>query len=300
MANYYVTGYTTPSGVASREDVRTYQKQLGVKADGVWGPITQAAYERSQMANGGLPDVFENYYNSLMNSFRIPTVSVDAPSREELVADYSTMLRPGVELAIGNRRKQGETAKAEMDADAYSRGMGASTYVSSLKEREGDDVEGDVTMLEAQYTAALAERVAASLEKYAALQLQANSINTQYAFGAQNAAMNLASQWYSTYLAGLGAGNSGGGGGGGYDPYPNSSHLRNEDYVDFVQELSGSERAKLYYSSDEDWAACREEVIQALGYGGYNQVRKDNPCTSPASGSGSLGGGGGQWTASQR
>ena len=47
MANYVVKGYTTPSGVNSREQVMAMQRKLGVAADGVWGPQTQAAYEKS-------------------------------------------------------------------------------------------------------------------------------------------------------------------------------------------------------------------------------------------------------------
>ena len=68
-------------------------------------------------------------------------------------------------------------------------------------------------MMEAQYSATLAERVAASLEKYAAMQLQADSLNAQYSFNAQSTAMSLAGQWYNTYLAGLqraGSGSSAG------------------------------------------------------------------------------------------
>ena len=50
MANYYLSGYSTPDGVESREDVKQYQRMLGVTADGIWGPVTQAAY-RNYTAN---------------------------------------------------------------------------------------------------------------------------------------------------------------------------------------------------------------------------------------------------------
>ena len=47
MASYSLAGYTPPAGVDSRQKVKEYQTRLGVAADGIWGPKTQAAYEAS-------------------------------------------------------------------------------------------------------------------------------------------------------------------------------------------------------------------------------------------------------------
>ena len=46
---YYVDGYTPPEDVMSYEDVKRYQKLLGVEVDGIWGKKTQAAYEKYLM-----------------------------------------------------------------------------------------------------------------------------------------------------------------------------------------------------------------------------------------------------------
>lgn len=52
MGKYYLNGYQTPDGISSRDDVRSAQSQIneylgsGLKTDGIWGPKTQAAYER--------------------------------------------------------------------------------------------------------------------------------------------------------------------------------------------------------------------------------------------------------------
>ena len=62
-----------------------------------------------------------------------------------------------MDSAIGNRREHGETTLAELDADAYSRGMGGSTYLSGMKRREYDAVAADIAMLEANYNAQLAK-----------------------------------------------------------------------------------------------------------------------------------------------
>lgn len=45
MSTFYSQGYKPPKGVTSASQVKTYQRMLGVKADGVWGPKTQAAYD---------------------------------------------------------------------------------------------------------------------------------------------------------------------------------------------------------------------------------------------------------------
>ena len=51
MANYYVKGYTPPAGIRSTEDVKREQRRLGVKADGIWGPNTQAAYAKQNSSS---------------------------------------------------------------------------------------------------------------------------------------------------------------------------------------------------------------------------------------------------------
>lgn len=46
MADFYVTGYVPPKGVNSREEVKKIQAVLKIKQDGIWGPQTQAAWEK--------------------------------------------------------------------------------------------------------------------------------------------------------------------------------------------------------------------------------------------------------------
>lgn len=46
MADYFLKGYTPPATVTNRDQVRQLQQQLGVTADGIWGPKTQAAYNQ--------------------------------------------------------------------------------------------------------------------------------------------------------------------------------------------------------------------------------------------------------------
>lgn len=92
MASYYLKGYTTPDGVNSRADVREWQNKLGVKADGIWGPNTQAAYERYASANS--MSKFQEYYDTILGALNVPSISVSVPSKAELKEDISSYLRP--------------------------------------------------------------------------------------------------------------------------------------------------------------------------------------------------------------
>ena len=215
-----------------------------------------------------------------MGALNVPSISVSVPSKAELKEDISSYLRPGVDLAISKRRAAGETAKAELDADAVSRGMGASTYVSSMKEREDDDTQSDISIMEAQYTAALAERIAAALEKYQSMSLQAQMQNAQYAYNAQTTAMNLASQWFNSYMNNAAkAAKSGGRSGKSGTASKNMSTL---DYVRFVSGLSAPERSMLYNSGASEWVMMRTELEDALGKDGYRTVRSAFPILGSA------------------
>ena len=46
MKNYVLPNFQTPAGIDSEEKVRLVQRRLEVNDDGIWGPKTQAAYER--------------------------------------------------------------------------------------------------------------------------------------------------------------------------------------------------------------------------------------------------------------
>lgn len=61
MAGYVLSGYTTPTGVNSASAVKAMQRELGVKADGVWGPNTQAAYESSKQQPTASYPAYTNY-----------------------------------------------------------------------------------------------------------------------------------------------------------------------------------------------------------------------------------------------
>ena len=159
--------------------------------------------------------------------------------------------------------------------------MGASTYVSSMKEREDDDVQSDISIMEAQYTATLAERIAAALEKYQSMRLPAQLQNAQYAYNAQTTAMNLASQWFNSYMNNAARAVKGSGGRGGRSGLA-SKNMSTLDYVRFVSGLSAPERSMLYNSGASEWVMMRTELEDALGKDGYRTVRSAFPILGSA------------------
>ncbi len=289
MASYYVLeGYTTPTGVDSRQKVKDFQKQLGVRVDGIWGPETQAAYSASGMGSerrwglmeGGAgygteaANTFGAFYSDALSLLGTPSISISTPSRATIEKDIAASLRPATDQAIAARREEADANMAELDADAASRGMGASTYVTSMKGRELSESESDVAMLESNYGAALAERVASYMQYYANLELQAAMQNAQLKANAQNAAMGLASQWYNAYLAANSVkGGSRGSSGGSKKNDTGYFSMGADEYEAFVSGLSEQDLHNLFYSDDAYWKDGRNELYDALGKTRYDALQ---------------------------
>ena len=284
MASYYMDGYAPPQGVNSASKVKEYQRQLGVKVDGIWGPDTDAAYRASiarqqatqntggfNWGDSGRNQTFDGYYNAIKNSLSVPTVTVKPPSKDEVSSMWSGILRPSADAAIEKRNRAAERDMAELDADAVSRGMGGSTYVTSVKAREMEEAQDDIGEIEAQYGAVLAERIYDTLSQYDQMSLSAQQYNASAAAAAAETALSMASDWYSQYLAqqnaamerqasGRSSGSFGGSSGS-----SKKSGLSTADYTEYVRNLTPAQQKLLFNSSTEYWSSRRDEIFSALG-----------------------------------
>ncbi len=233
MSKYYLEGYTPPADVTSSEKVKEYQRQLGVTVDGIWGPKTQAAYDKvygnsntnnntntgtttdtntntstntSSSSNSSStnitsdPKTFWEYYNSILSTMTVPTLDVDVPTKSEVAADISEFLRPSYDTAIDERKQAGRSNMAEIDADAAARGMGSSTFVTSMKAREQDDVSDDIAKYETDYASTLAKSVYDAMLSYRELELQAEKFNAEAKQNVQNTALSIAETLYQAFL----------------------------------------------------------------------------------------------------
>jgi lysozyme family protein len=212
MANYYLPGYTPPSDIGNAEQVKALQQKLGVKTDGMWGPQTQAAYDK---ANGSsVPSAFSAMFDDLYSMIGAYTPSISyAPTDEATIKNnIASYLRPAVDQAIANRGKQTVTNKANIDADAAARGMGASTWVTDVKNRQQNAEASDVATMESNYGATLAQQIAAALAQEKQNQLTAQQYNAAMQNNALSQALSLAGSFYNQSLADQ---NRGGGSGSG-------------------------------------------------------------------------------------
>ena len=93
-----LSGYTLPEGV---NDIKAVQRQLGVTADGIWGPKTDAAYKSSQ------GNSFQSMVDQITAQLAAPKISYRMPSTSSLASEISAYLKPQLDQAI--------TAKARPD-----------------------------------------------------------------------------------------------------------------------------------------------------------------------------------------
>lgn len=110
---------------------------------------------------------FERIYGSLPKQTVTPTeITLDAKTRESMAADVSAYLRPYYDMAAQERQQTAVQSRAELDADAYSRGMGSSTWLTDKKSRESMAAASDIASINAQYGAALGQGVLEQMGTY--------------------------------------------------------------------------------------------------------------------------------------
>lgn len=188
----------------TEQAIKDYQLSRGIEDTGVWDDATKLAYRGDLAAQGSVND-WSDLAKMVLSGYKLPTTDKD-----EIRSYVESYLRSAYDQSIEDRRRQTEKNRAMIDLDAYSRGMGGSTWVTDAKQRLQDAEADDIAKMEANYQAGLNEAVL-------------NQYNQAVAQGlaAQNNAYNLAKDLYSlgqNAKAGVGSvpssGGSGGGGGG--------------------------------------------------------------------------------------
>lgn len=125
---------------------------------------------------------FEDYYSSLINTLQHYGAALDLPSLDSIYAQLEAFLRPATDAAIESRQEYGENTLAELDADAYSRGMGSSTYLSSIKAREYNAIARDIAKLESNYNAELAKYMYDASMEFTKIRTQLMEIELQHRY----------------------------------------------------------------------------------------------------------------------
>lgn len=220
---------------------------------------------------------FEDYYNSLIETLQHYGASLDLPSLDSIYAQLEAFLRPATDAAIEDRQEYGETVLAELDADAYSRGMGGSTYLSSMKAREYDAIARDIARLESSYNAELAQYMYDASMEFTRIRTELMEIELQHRY-----AMEQLRYQHQLSSSGKGSGDSegdasSGNGGGDY-----------ESYYSYLASLSAEDKWNFLNSKDSIWKNMRESAKASLSAADYARLMREiNAMMGGGNGSGS-------------
>ena len=165
-------------------------------------------------------EAFETIYEKTKREYVPQQVSYTPLDEKTLAARIGAVLRPVYEKAIAAIFRNNKHADAELDADAISRGMGSSTFVTDVKRRQDSAAADDVKELESEYGAKLADQLNQAMEGERDRLLEVERFNAQQRNVAMEQAFSAAKTLYDAYLEAKAAqeaelAKSSGGGGGG-------------------------------------------------------------------------------------
>ncbi len=175
-----------------------------------------------------VPEAYSQYLDQLQNSLlsKTETVNYNPLSPSALKSAIAKALRPGYDKAIQNRQASAATNRAAIDADAAARGVGASTWVTDVKNRQNDAMAKDIAGIESDYSGQLYQNLLSKLSEQDQMSMTAQQFNANAKQNALAQALAQTDKWWEKWKeqaeAGVGGGGSGSGGssGGGYEPKP--------------------------------------------------------------------------------
>ncbi len=257
MGSYYGAGTKPPMLIG--------QQDLGVKIK----PYLTYDDPGSGSGSAGTAsdeDILSDYINQMYTRFAPQQVTYDARDEAEIRSSVAAWLRPSYDQAIANRQEQTRQNKANLDADAIARGMGASTYVTDVKNRQQNAEASDIASLESDYGANLAKYVLDGVDSEQNRALEAEKFNAEQRQSAYDQAYSAALALYAQYKKSGGGGKTGG---------VNKTTLENCEA--FLSMLSGDERKAIYSASTAEGKQYRAELLASVGAAGYVQLMGKYP-----------------------
>ena len=235
---------------------------------------------------------FESLFQEMLKYYLPETVEFTPLDESVLSETIKNWLRPAYEQAIQNRRLETERVNAELDADAWSRGMGQSTYLSDVKERQYRGESRDVSALESGYASELAGHLYDAMKEQQQKKIEVDEFNAEQINRAHEQATSAAQALYRALLSG-GSGSGGYGGAssngaasedGGSSMLSllleNGQNVPKSDYrtiANLVARMSPQERKRLYDRSDTKYLTLRSEILRSLDGDEYAQLMQQFP-----------------------
>lgn len=215
----------------------------------------------------------DDYYNKLISTLHGYGISLSLPSLNELREQLEAFLRPAVDAAIEQRQRYGEQTMAELDADAYSRGMGGSSYLSSMKEREYNDIADDIAVMESNYGAEIAKYLYDASMELTRIRTEFEKMAYQARLDRENALFNARLQ---THGSAKGSGSPQNGGSAdaveiGHEDFTSDDY---ESYRLYLELCEADERQSLFHGTSAYWKQRREAMRAALSSNEYNYLMR--------------------------
>lgn len=215
-------------------------------------------------------EVLSGYVDQLYSAYKPEKLTYVQRSADELSKEISAWLRPTYDAAIAAREKATDTYRAELDADAIARGMGASTYVTDVKSRQLQQEAADVAALETDYAAQLAKQMSAALETEQQRAFETDLFNAEAANQAYQKAYSMALSMYQTYLANKNRGRS--------SPTTTQPRATTPENCElFLSNMTPEERKAVYYGETELDRAYRDELVASVGKDGLVDLYRKYP-----------------------
>ena len=245
-------------------------------------------------SGGYTPDIpsFESLFQEMLQYYLPETVEFTPLDESVLSETIKNWLRPAYEQAIQARREQTQRINAELDADAWSRGMGQSTYLSDVKERQYRGESRDVDALESNYASELAGHLYDAMKAQQEKKIEVDEFNAEQINHAREQAMSAAEALYKALLSGAGSGSGGGGTSGSSDAsedggssmlslrLDNGGNVPKSDYrtiANMLARMTPQERSRLYDRSDPKYLPLRSEILWSVGADEYANLMRDFP-----------------------
>lgn len=128
--------------------------------------------------NETMKSAFQEIYTKIPRQTITPAaISLDEKNRDTIAREIDASLRPYMDMAAAQREQAAIQGRAELDADAYSRGMGSSTWLTDKKSRESMAAQSDIANIKAQYGASLNEGVNTQMQNYTQNRLAVDQTN---------------------------------------------------------------------------------------------------------------------------
>lgn len=162
------------------------------------GSGTAAAPAKKPDYKGIFRDLSQEMYESV---YRPGELVYEPKDSAVLSGEIAGWLRPVYDRMIAARREDTARYGAELDADAYARGMGSSTYVSDVKSRQQREEAADISLMETDYGATLAKNLSEALNAQNELKLSVEMFNAERSDSAYDQAYR-AAEFLLPYIAG--------------------------------------------------------------------------------------------------